>query len=656
MKSRLLLLSFLSLLWSCGNRQTDEAVEKILHLADRRVPAQELAAFLQHPDKTVQKQAIVALGRMLDTTAVPLLLPFLQNKDDGLRSEAVFALGQLGTRPAVSALLDLWAAEKDVESRAAILQALGKTAGAEALPVLHAALRDPLPLIRGEAALALGIMGYRKVSLPSQLPQLSPLLKENLPEVRWRAVYALMRLHDSTAAPWLEKALQDRDARVRMHAARGLGVIRAAWAAGALARTAATDSDWRVRVNAVSALGNIAPDRIETLLPLRDENEHVRLAAWQALETAFRRNPPPDKRSAKIEALLSPYLEGRKDSWRVQAAAANVYARLRKNQALARLAALRGQPQPYFRARLAEALGKTGNPKAVPVLEELFQQGPGVVRVAAVSAAANFPVSAVKNLYRTALAQNDAVLTALVAERLAGEKRPSRALVQELVGAFRRLPRPLDVEAAGMIFRAFARLQWKPAVPLLEKELKVPDRPYAVAAARALESLTGKSYRDALPRETRPAFDFTLQEIRALRGKTAILTTEKGEIEIELFPEDAPLTTLNFVRLAKKGFYDGLNFHRVVPNFVIQGGDPRGDSWGSPGYSIRSEYNRRRYFRGMVGMASAGPDTEGCQFFITHSAQPHLDGRYTVFGRVKKGRDVVDRIQVGDRILRVEIR
>jgi peptidylprolyl isomerase len=102
--------------------------------------------------------------------------------------------------------------------------------------------------------------------------------------------------------------------------------------------------------------------------------------------------------------------------------------------------------------------------------------------------------------------------------------------------------------------------------------------------------------------------------------------------------------------------YRGSVLHRVVPNFVVQTGDPRGDGWGGPGYAIRSEFGRPRYERGTVGMASSGKDTEGSQFFITHSRQPHLDGRYTVFGRVVEGQGVVDALQVGDRVLDVEIR
>jgi cyclophilin family peptidyl-prolyl cis-trans isomerase len=105
---------------------------------------------------------------------------------------------------------------------------------------------------------------------------------------------------------------------------------------------------------------------------------------------------------------------------------------------------------------------------------------------------------------------------------------------------------------------------------------------------------------------------------------------------------------MNFLKVAEKNFYDGTVFHRVVSNFVIQGGDPTGTGYGSPGYTIRSEFSPLTYERGMVGMASSGKDTEGSQFFITHSATPHLDGRYTIFGKVTDGMDVVDKIMIGD--------
>jgi cyclophilin family peptidyl-prolyl cis-trans isomerase len=135
----------------------------------------------------------------------------------------------------------------------------------------------------------------------------------------------------------------------------------------------------------------------------------------------------------------------------------------------------------------------------------------------------------------------------------------------------------------------------------------------------------------------------------------AFIETAKGTIEIELAVLDAPQTAHNFMTLARKGFFNGLQVHRVVPNFVVQDGDPRGDGEGGPGHTIRDELNERPYLRGTVGMALAWRDTGGSQFFITHSPQPHLDALYTVFGHVVNGMDVVDRIQVGDAIHRIRI-
>jgi cyclophilin family peptidyl-prolyl cis-trans isomerase len=135
-----------------------------------------------------------------------------------------------------------------------------------------------------------------------------------------------------------------------------------------------------------------------------------------------------------------------------------------------------------------------------------------------------------------------------------------------------------------------------------------------------------------------------------------VIRTDKGAITLQLFVEDAPGSVANFVELTRRDFFDSLYFHRVVPNFVAQGGDKRGDGWGSSDYSIRSEFAPLHYGEGYVGMASAGKDTESNQWFITHSPTPHLDGRYTIFAKVVAGMGVVHQLEVGDRILDVEMK
>ncbi len=139
--------------------------------------------------------------------------------------------------------------------------------------------------------------------------------------------------------------------------------------------------------------------------------------------------------------------------------------------------------------------------------------------------------------------------------------------------------------------------------------------------------------------------------------QVAVITLDKGgEIRMDLFAKDAPKTVENFVTLAKKGFYNGLAFHRVVAGFVVQGGDPKGDGTGGPGYTIKAEFNDNKHLRGSVAMArSAHPDSAGSQFYITFGAQPHLDHQYTVFGQVTAGMEHVDRIRQGDRMTSVAI-
>jgi peptidylprolyl isomerase len=174
------------------------------------------------------------------------------------------------------------------------------------------------------------------------------------------------------------------------------------------------------------------------------------------------------------------------------------------------------------------------------------------------------------------------------------------------------------------------------------------------AAARA----ACENLKLACPKVTAPgraSFDWSL--LASIPGDpVAWITTNRGLIFAELYKDEAPFTVDAFIRLARSGFYDGLSFHRVVPNFVVQGGDPMGDGCGGPPFSLRSEFSQRTFTRGSIGMASSGKDTEGSQFFVMHSSAPHLDGRYTLFGTVLDGMDVVDRLMPGDRILSIVVR
>jgi peptidyl-prolyl cis-trans isomerase B (cyclophilin B) len=146
-------------------------------------------------------------------------------------------------------------------------------------------------------------------------------------------------------------------------------------------------------------------------------------------------------------------------------------------------------------------------------------------------------------------------------------------------------------------------------------------------------------------------------QIDPAKRYTARMETDKGTIDLELYPQHAPKTVNNFVFLAREGFYDGLAFHRVIANFMVQGGDPTGTGRGGPGYKFEDELNGNplQHETGTLSMANAGPNTNGSQFFITHAPQPHLNGRHTVFGKVTQGQDVVNAIRKGDKLQRVEI-
>jgi cyclophilin family peptidyl-prolyl cis-trans isomerase len=235
------------------------------------------------------------------------------------------------------------------------------------------------------------------------------------------------------------------------------------------------------------------------------------------------------------------------------------------------------------------------------------------------------------------------------------------ASVPALVEAYRAALGDSTYVARAAILAALAQVDATVGRPLLEEALR--DREWAVrvrAAALLREGRPATGVAEAAIRPAvagRPIADQEWQALVSPRfSPHAYIETDRGVIEIELAILDAPLTVANFAALARRGFFDGIAIHRMIPDFVVQAGDPRGDGEGGPGYTIRDEINMRPYLRGDVGMALDWEDTGGSQFFITHSPQPHLDGRYTVFGHVVAGMDVVDRLEPWDVIRRVRIR
>jgi cyclophilin family peptidyl-prolyl cis-trans isomerase len=230
---------------------------------------------------------------------------------------------------------------------------------------------------------------------------------------------------------------------------------------------------------------------------------------------------------------------------------------------------------------------------------------------------------------------------------------------QALPAAYQYALRDATYVARAAAIEAFSKYGISVARSLLDAALADKDWAVRVRAATLLRQADPSSDAAARirPAPTRMAPEaYRAPALIDPRVSTqAFIDTDRGTIQLELAVLDAPLMVDNFVSLVKRGFFTGLTFHRVVPDFVIQGGDPRGDGEGGPGYTVRDELSERPYLRGTVGIALDWADTGGSQFFITHSPQPHLDAKYTVVGRVISGMDVVDKIQQNDVIRRIRV-
>jgi cyclophilin family peptidyl-prolyl cis-trans isomerase len=308
------------------------------------------------------------------------------------------------------------------------------------------------------------------------------------------------------------------------------------------------------------------------------------------------------------------------------------------------------------RAKAAEGLGAVGQVEAFEVLETLINDSDYRVRYPALGGMAEYKDKDLQPYLKSGVADEDFAMVAVACEIVSARKDSS--LLTDIVEAYRKNLNEREndfklswLEAAkalvdsGSVAKEDGRVS-----ALLELGLADPDRLIRKKAIELGQSL-GKDFSNRLG-----AFlpviqeDSVLDYVHLLQEYHVFVTlaTDQGDVTIELLGEQAPRTAANFWRLCAKGYFSGRAFHRVVPNFVVQDGCNRGDGWGGPGYTMRCEYNDLTYERGTVGMALSGKDTGGSQFFICHAPQPHLDGRYTIFGRVTAGMEVVDEIQVGD--------
>ncbi len=642
-----------------------DAIATLLRLEDRReFDSAIFTRLAAAPSPRLRRHAALAAGRIRNPAGRSLLLTLLADSDSSVAATAAFALGQLADTTTLAALASRLGLatnpETVVAEAAAATGKLGTTGARDALAHL---LRTAPPIERPRLA-----VGEALLAIPrTPRGDLAPVLRwaeAADPELRWRAAYALARRPDPAATPTLLRLARDADARVRSFAVRGLtapladsSVVGVAPAAAALHR-AAVDPDRAVRVNAIRSLATHPDAESIALLAQQtgspDAWMSVTAAEWlgrlgtraaaavPALERAAGPDRPIALRSAAMLALVSASPAraaelaaniAREPGWRAPAAAARALGAMPLPET--EFLSLARDPDPRVAAAALEsALAATGDPPTAlrPVLIDGLASSDVRVRAAALAGLTKLAELATlpRLLDAYARAQSDTLNDAALAA----------------------------VDAIG----AVQRRSGSGSAAFLARFPRSPDPLIRSRVVRELGSAEGTSWGAPTPIETgRSAADYRALAARwvvpgtAGRLPRARIVTDSGTVEIELFASDAPLTVDNFLRLARSGYFSHQQWPRVVANFVVQGGDPRGDTSGGPGYAIRDEINRHRYTRGSLGMALSGPDTGGSQWFITHSPQPHLDGGYTVFGRVVSGMEVAERIAVGDRIQEVQV-
>lgn len=597
-----------------------------------------LAAALLDADARTRARAARAVGRLQDSSTVAALTPLVRDADVTVRREAVFALGQVGHRSALEALEGALY-DRDSETRGLAVEALGKLLDPSVTRRVSAYLRAQSAEHRRHAAMALW-----RLADTTSVDALIARLGDPDPSVRWRVVFALEKLPmPSRIVPAVAPLLADRDPLVRAHAARTLGRERSRLATNALLQ-ALGDPDAPATINAIRALQQVADSsrtvaasRLAVLLRTHPE-PHVRVTAATALADGFAWAGADEAGTAEAGAALEAGLTDPDAATR--GACARALLVRRGFEAWSRVSRTAGDSVPYVRTALLEGLRAmsraeaAANAEAVAgVLDRAMARGrPLIERMTAIDVlgtlAGQHPGSAYRERLprlRDLLADSDVLVVAACAGALA--EAADSVSVAALERAYGKRARDADADARISIRDALRTLAGRERADEVERRYPAPVAP-----------------------EVRPA-GFEMPP--TARG--ARLHTRAGVIEWEFLAADAPQTVRNFVTLARRGYFDGLAVHRVVPDFVIQDGDPTGTGSGGPGYTIRCEYNMQRYESGMVGMALSGKDTGGSQWFITLSPQPHLDGRYTIFARVTGGLEVARRIVQGDRIDRVEL-
>ncbi len=629
-------------------------------------PPSDLFRLLGDGEARVRRRAALALGRVgLRDAVEPLTRVLAADAEAEVRQMAAFALGLIGERTARAALLAALA-DPDllVQGRAAeALGALGDRADATAVSdmvqrhvragALASIPPDDLTYPLGPPVEAARLGLYALARLGSYDALAAAALDANGQPVSawWPVAYALQRLGDPRVAPALVPLLSTPGRHTAAFAARGLGVTKASAAAAALRQVVELRTAHPAvviqAIRAVAAIGDAGAAPLLTRIVSDAETDRtLRVEAMTALAAVAR----ADSLDLMLDLLTdrSPAIRG---------LSLRSLARIDPDGFLVTLSGLDTDRDWTVRTAQAAALGSLPSARGVPGLMVLLEDRDPRVVPAVLAALVAAQAPGVDKVLIERLKSDDFALRVAAANGLAELKVASAG--PALVEAYRSAAGDSTYTARAAILSALNQADPRAAEPLLQEALT--DRDWAVRVRagtiyRERGSVDGTADAAMRPVPTRPMTDDERQGLISPKfSPHAFIETDRGVIELELAIVDAPLTVANFVALARRNFFDGIAIHRVVADFVVQDGDPRGDGEGGPGYTIRDEINMRPYLRGTLGMALDWKDTGGSQFFITHSPQPHLDGRYTVFGHVVEGMDVVDRLLPGDVIRQVRI-
>ncbi len=614
--------------------------------ADVGMPgATRLRSLLGDSDRKVAANAAYALGLLRDSLAVADLSATL-DWDREVGREAAWALGEIGA-PARGAIEDGLRRRRATDVALQLLLAAAKL---RPVPVA-----DVVPYLRHEHPSVMWAASYAiaRTRAPAGLRHLLDLEQSEAlkarPRMSGRAPNVSVPYADTTNA---RQRTRTEIARALTAAAAGDSLRARAFA---VLSALVGDVDPHVRINAIRSIATYgAPAKAALTAAARDLDANVRIAAAQSFAAV-------PLNESELAALWTA------DTTLVFRAGLLISA----TASGSRPAALRewaASSDWRRRAAVASAAGDTLDrafaiSRAVPLLRDPDPR----VRQAAYGALVPAPSmvlgDSVHAILLNGLSDPDFYVRATVIGALAD--RPSTADLPAVLAAYSRAARDSANDARIATIQYVSALWRKDStsVDAASRQrlavLPVPPDPLERSLGKSIPVWTSWGRVPATPRPLAWYRNLVRTVVLpALAGTPprATLHTVRGPLRLELHGADAPITVSNFLTLARSGYYRNTRFHRVVPNFVAQDGDPRDDGNGGPGYTIRDEMNRQRYERGAVGMALSGPDTGGSQYFLTHSPQPHLDGHYTIFARLVGGYDVLDRIVQGDLILRVEPR